>query len=122
MAALLGDGYERRNHYLWDTEKGMLIESMAHAAALAKSHLFTETVETDGTVPTFGDPALGSAHCPRRAHNGPDVAAAITSIWSTSASSCRSWELDEAKAKANGGRFTASASRAPKRRFACRGA
>ena len=52
----------------------MLIESHGkHAAALAKSHLFTETVETDGTVPTFSAIPHSVPHTVHVArHNGPD--------------------------------------------------
>ena len=107
-------GYERRNHYLWDTEKGMLIESHGkHAAALAKSHPFTETVETDGTVPTFSAIPHSVPHTVHVArHNGPDRGGGhhINLV-----DECEQLHeileelVDEAKAKANGGRFTASA-------------
>ena len=123
VAVLLGDGYERRNHYLWDTEKGMLIESHGkHAAALAKSHPFTETVETDGTVPTFSAIPHSVPHTVHVArHNGPDRGGGhhINLVDECEQLHEILEELEvEAKAKANGGRFTASAlARASKRRF-----
>ena len=123
VAVLLGDGYERRNHYLWDMEKGMLIESHGkHAAALAKSHPFTETVETDGTVPTFSAIPHSVPHTVHVArHNGPDRGGGhhINLVDECEQLHEILEELEiEAKAKANGGRFTASAlARASKRRF-----
>ena len=83
---------------------------------------FTETVETDGTVPTFSAIPHSVPHTVHVArHNGPDRGGGhhINLVDECEQLHEILEELEfEAKAKANGGRFTASAlARASKRRF-----